>query len=332
MGESMRSMPYRRYLEGVLAIGGILALSASPGCGGGDDTVGAGTSSDADAASSAVDAAKRRDGTVENDGMAKGDTVAEVSVRDVASDAQETADASANDSPSSSGCPVQTVTSRAGLAQSTGFTGTEDAYFTLFSVLCAVASDCVPSCVAAGGTTDSCSTGSQCVSEPTLDSGTLSECLPPTYWLDPDGALGPPDASVSPADDDQAFDNGYNDTLQLTQFNVSVPGDAIIQGIEFQVDRKADDDMAADESVRILQSGVAVGNDEKKTGTWPMTYTETPYGGANDTWGASWSPADVESSSFGIAVTPRYLGGTNGNDHVDINSAEVTVYYTLPCE
>ena len=81
------------------------------------------------------------------------------------------------------------------------------------------------------------------------------ECLPPTYWLDTSGALGQPGsgASGNPANDVQAFDNGYNDSLEVTDFQIALPQGAVVRGIEFSVDRMANDGNATDQSVRVPQ-------------------------------------------------------------------------------
>jgi hypothetical protein len=154
------------------------------------------------------------------------------------------------------------------------------------------------------------------------------ECLPPTYWLNPAGALGQPDsgAAGSPADDVQAFDNGYNDGLALTQFNLALPAGATVRGIAFSIDRAADDDNATDQSIRVLKNGAPVGDDRATTTHWPTTFVPAIYGGASDTWGSTWTATDITSTGFGVVVTPQYLM-TAGNDHAQIDSVTAIVYY-----
>jgi len=251
-------------------------------------------------------------------------------------DSSQPPDASLDASPAvdASACALRTATVRATAARSTGYGGTWEAYGNLYYVPCAVASDCVSSCVEAGGTQTSCSLGSQCTWDGCADGG-ISQCLmclPPTYWLDVTGALGLPDSGANPlsvpATDNQAFDNGYNDTLEITGFGLAVPSGSVIRGLSFQVDRSADDDQASDESVRILKSGVPVGVDHALNQTWPQgVYATVTYGGAGDTWGVSWTAADVNGSAFGVAITPQYLSSA-GNDHVDIDSVVASVVYS----
>jgi hypothetical protein len=241
-------------------------------------------------------------------------------------------DASSDVADGSTGCAVQATTPNyAGAAVSTGFTGTSDAYFDLFNVVCTTAASCVPSCVTAGGTTASCTTGSACDEEGEPDGGTIMTCLPPTYWLDVAGALSNSMSTASAADYEQAFDNGYNDTLALSAFGVSIPSDAVIQGIQFQVDRSGDSN-SVDNSIRVLKGGAPVGTNHKASGAWPDTLTYATYGGPSDTWGTTWTPADVTSAGFGIAVTPQQINSMDNLDYVYIAAVRVTVYYTVPCD
>jgi hypothetical protein len=124
----------------------------------------------------------------------------------------------------------------------------------------------------------------------------------------------------------------YEDALVLTDFGVSVPDDASILGIQFDIRLNADAGLATDVSVRILRNGAPVGEDRSRGAAWPTALSYTAYGGAGDLWATSWTPSDVRSSGFGIAVTPRYTGTSAGNDRAHVDSAGVTVYFTQPCD
>lgn len=224
---------------------------------------------------------------------------------------------------------VRATSGRAGMAQSSGYGGTARDYGNLFDVPCATVTDCLAPCMAAGGTAESCGAGNQCLSGQVGDSGLPNHCLPPCYWLDLTGALGT-GSRISPASDTQAFDNGYDDTLLLTQFGLAVPADATIVGIEFSVDRSATDSLASDASVFVLRGGAAAGADHRAAAAWPTDYASAVYGGPSDTWGvADWTAAQVNGDGFGIAITPQYAG-TVGNVYVD--SVTATVHYRAPCE
>ncbi len=219
------------------------------------------------------------------------------------------------------------ATGHAGTAQSAGFSGSDSAYAALYAVTCANAQTCADACVSAGGTNSSCSDGSSCLP----DGDGPDTCLPPTYWTNTAGATSQSLLTTSAAELILVTD-GYEDSLVVTGFGLTVPDDAVIKGIEFQVRREADDGFAVDDVVEVLQGGAVMGLNEAQVGMWPTSLIYSTYGGPTDTWGASWSPADVRASGFGIVITPRYTGPANGNDRAHIDSVAATVSYAAPCE
>jgi hypothetical protein len=97
---------------------------------------------------------------------------------------------------------------------------------------------------------------------------------------------------------------------------------------------------ATDDSVQILQNGSAVGVNHGQSGPWPVAggfpqvslAAVISYGGAYDTWGVSWTPADVRSIDFGISIAPKYTGPVAGNERAYIDSVRVVVFYRAPCD
>jgi hypothetical protein len=266
------------------------------------------------------------------------ESAAESGSSDARGDALAAADAAMDSLPKidavsdgvASMCPIlQTTPIPAGAAASGGFSGTDVAYYGLYDAVCQISGDCVPACVTAGGTTASCTEGSQCLPDETLDGGL--GCLPPTYWVTVSGALSESDTTTDAA---QLIlvDIPYDDPLRLTEFGVTIPDDATISGIQFDVRRATLDGNATDETVEILQDGVPQGTNYAQSGAWPTVLTYARYGGAYDTWGVQWTPADIRASGFGITITPTYTGPSAANERAYIDSVRVTVFYTRPCE
>ena len=220
--------------------------------------------------------------------------------------------------------------SYATVAQSAGYGGSDAAYYALFGVRCAAPSDCTPSCTNAGGSASSCSLGSLCLSGEQADGGL--GCLPPAYWLDPGGATSLAGMNQSAARDTQAPDNGYSDPLVLTGFGLTIPADATIQGISFDVSRSADDDNAEDASIRAVLGGTPVGTEHASSTPWPMTFAVATYGGPNDMWGVAFVAADLDASTFGVSIAPRQRMVTGGADNVYVDSVRVTVFYLPKCD
>ena len=91
--------------------------------------------------------------------------------------------------------------------------------------------------------------------------------------------------------------------------------------------RNSLDEHAVDDSVHILKNGVAVGPDRSKTARWPAELAYASYGGPSDTWGQTWTAADLQATGFGIAIAARYTE-TAGNDRAYVDFVRAQVYYT----
>jgi hypothetical protein len=225
-------------------------------------------------------------------------------------------------------CPIlQTAPVAAGAARSAGFSGNEFAYSTLYGGSCQTANDCVAACVIAGATMASCASGSACL---VGTDGGLG-CLPPTYWLAVGGALSESGMTANAAHL-VVVAIPYDDSLVLTNFGVSIPDDATVTGIQFRVRRATIDGNAVDDNVQILQNAIPTGTNHGQTSAWPRTLIHTSYGGADDLWGISWTPADIRATGFGISISLRYTGSSAGNEVAYIDSVRVTLFYTIACD
>jgi hypothetical protein len=300
-----------------LAVMGMV-IAASDACGGSTDKE---TSPPADAA---VETSSEESDVV-SVMTYDGDTSAALGP-DASPESQPQADVGAPD-----GCEAPAVVQAYGAAAaSTGFGGTDTAYFALFGLPCAAPADCTAPCESAGGSPSSCANGSLCLPGEQVDGGL--GCLPPTYWLDPGGATSRSGMTQGAARDTQAPDNGYNDGLVVTSFGLSIPPDGTIQGIAFDVSRMADDGNAQDAAIRVIQAGMPVGTDHAAAAAWPPAFSVATYGGPTDTWGVSWTGKDFASPAFGLSITPRQTAVTGGADNVDVDSVRVTVFYTPRCD
>jgi hypothetical protein len=113
--------------------------------------------------------------------------------------------------------------------------------------------------------------------------------------------------------------------LMVTGFNFAIPTDAIITGITVKVERNATSTSAiTDNSVKLVKAGVISGNDKASGSTWTTSDVVATYGSASDTWGLSWTPADINSSNFGCVVSAiASLAAT-----VNIDYISITINYT----
>lgn len=125
--------------------------------------------------------------------------------------------------------------------------------------------------------------------------------------------------------------------LQATNFGFSIPANSTINGISVSVTKGFTGTNIWDNSLLLLKAGVATGTDKADTVTfWPGPLTACPgvatgwgttsYGGAADLWGATWAPADINASNFGVQIQAQNKNSSASTACVDV--ATVTVTYT----
>ncbi len=94
--------------------------------------------------------------------------------------------------------------------------------------------------------------------------------------------------------------------LRLSDWRFQVPSSAKVLGVRLHVQRSVAacaGGVVADATVRLVVGGALVGLEKADASPWPVSATYAAYGGPRDTWGLSLSAADVNSPSFGIAVS-----------------------------
>ncbi len=217
---------------------------------------------------------------------------------------------------------LETTPRTARRARSAGFSGTDEAYTALYAVSCASVSDCSKACTQSGGTQEMCA-ASEC-----LTNGVAGmDCLPPPVWSNLQGIQL---QSEVPEDAAQivAVDSMYRDHLLTDQFALEVPAQAVIRGIQVGVRRAGFDGSIGDDSVRLLKAGQPAGAERAAAEPWASPKLEwAEYGGSDDLWGVSWTPAEVNAAGFGVAQSVLY-GKTVGNSRAYVSQVRVTVYYS----
>jgi hypothetical protein len=229
---------------------------------------------------------------------------------------------------SSGGCPgdgTVVETRRYGQhARSSGFSGTDTQYGELYDVLCASVDDCIDPCTMRGGSNEMCEAT-------TCQDSTFDYCLPPTVWrnltaLRAEG-VDPEDGAVL-----TLVFNPYQDFLLVDDFKLEVPSDAEIVGITVTIRRAGGSSMeAVDGAVRLMKGGIVGTSDRSVPTPWTgPAYVNVDYGGPTDLWGQTWTPADVNSANFGVALSALYTD-TAGNGRAYVDIVYVTVHYRTTC-
>ncbi len=112
--------------------------------------------------------------------------------------------------------------------------------------------------------------------------------------------------------------------LKATSFGFSIPSTSQVTGIEATVERRSILGTVFDAAVRIVKGGVVGSDDRSDGGFWATADEVITYGSDSDLWGETWTPADINSAGFGVAVSATDTFDTAGVDHITM-----TVYYTL---
>jgi hypothetical protein len=110
---------------------------------------------------------------------------------------------------------------------------------------------------------------------------------------------------------------GHTNYLFLHDFNLAVPSNAVIDGIQVTIPKKIIGGVAVDQSVRLVVGGVVVGDDLASPTPWSTTtFATTIYGGPTTTWTAGLTPATANvdgTSGFGVAIAANVTSTTNYN-------------------
>jgi hypothetical protein len=115
--------------------------------------------------------------------------------------------------------------------------------------------------------------------------------------------------------------------LKVTDFMSAVPLTADISGVLVEVERSATVASAIQDEntqgIRLVKGGAIVGDGKADLVAWSTTDAYSSYGNSTDTWGVSWSPAQINAVDFGVVIAGMWLANATGRvDHV-----RITVYY-----
>jgi len=126
----------------------------------------------------------------------------------------------------------------------------------------------------------------------------------------------------------------YTDYIVVSNFGFNISAASLIDGIQVNIERRSSSHTTAiaDNSVRILKNGSIIGDEKAYGGPWSNSDINFPYGGATDLWGTTWTPADVNNSGFGVALSAKLLFGLPGNAEVDNISITISSTAPLPVE
>lgn len=124
---------------------------------------------------------------------------------------------------------------------------------------------------------------------------------------------------------------GVSQYLKATGFGFTVPNNAVIEGIQVDLDRAGISTW--DHAARIVKAG-SVGLTDRSylggypDGPWPVSTAVAQYGGPNDLWGEAWTAAAINDPNFGFALSV-FLVPPPDYGVASVNSISITVFYSL---
>lgn len=113
--------------------------------------------------------------------------------------------------------------------------------------------------------------------------------------------------------------------LKVTNFGFTIPTDATITGVTVAIERSSTVlNGTHDDSIKLVKGGTISGNEKATATQWPTSDGVATYGSATDLWGLTLTPADINASTFGVAISAiADLASTAQVDYVSI-----TIDYT----
>jgi len=82
--------------------------------------------------------------------------------------------------------------------------------------------------------------------------------------------------------------------------------------------------------MRLVKAGV-IGTADRSSGTqYTIIDVVEDHGGANDVWGTTWTPADINAANFGAAFAATKASSSKAAQTVSVDQIQISVDYTVP--
>ncbi|MFN3754586.1 T9SS type A sorting domain-containing protein [Flavobacterium sp.] len=119
------------------------------------------------------------------------------------------------------------------------------------------------------------------------------------------------------------------DYLLGSNYGFAIPTSAIINGIVVNIRRSTSSTtggrVTRDNDVYLVKNGVIVGVDKATTTAYTTSLTIATYGSATDTWGSTWTPAEINAANFGAVLSVN----ANNSLTATVDYIRITVHYTM---
>lgn len=129
-----------------------------------------------------------------------------------------------------------------------------------------------------------------------------------------------------------AFGNTISHYFFATNFGLNIPVTATINGIKLEIERSFTPPLnngIRDYAIRLLKAGAVYGSNPVAGWTmWDRDRTFYTYGSETDLWGGTWTPAEVNATNFGAAISAQVVGNNATATTGFLYRVRITVYYT----
>lgn len=115
--------------------------------------------------------------------------------------------------------------------------------------------------------------------------------------------------------------------LKVTGFGFAIPTTAVIDGIQMEYLRSGSN--AAVASIKALKASSPIGSEmaDFAGDFYPSAgLAWFTYGGGTNLWGATWTPAEINNSGFGVQIAAF---NTHGGGSASIDAVRITVYWHI---
>lgn len=130
-----------------------------------------------------------------------------------------------------------------------------------------------------------------------------------------------------------SVDGSFSNYVKCDHFGFSIPTNATITGITVTNNRKASgtgNGGVTDKAVRVIKGG-SIGTTDASTATvWPLTQGSETHQPADPLWGQTWTPADINATTFGVAVSAQKASAAGAAITASVDAITITIDYTTP--
>lgn len=141
--------------------------------------------------------------------------------------------------------------------------------------------------------------------------------------------------SYAISSDDQyanvSLDGNTSNYLKCQGYGFAIPATATINGITVNVERKSSRTTfggSQDAAMRLAKGGIIGSTDNATTTTYTKRDVTEAHGSGSDLWGLSWTPADINATTFGAAFAATKASNQASSHKISVDVITITVSYT----